>query len=159
MRAPFLIFLSLGTHEQPFSRAIGLLKPLVAAGQTVVVQHGSTAPRPDWPGYEWFEYLTYEEMRERITTSHAFFCHAGVGSVLTALMHGVTPVIMPRLAQFGEHVDDHQVQLTRKLVDRGLALDVSEGDVAAVAHQASAARGKARGAGKELLAAVRSAIG
>ena len=43
--------------------------------------------------------------------------HAGVGSILTCLRLGRTPLVVPRQSRFGEHVDDHQVELTRALAN------------------------------------------
>ena len=43
--------------------------------------------------------------------------HAGVGSILTCLLNGKRPVVVPRLAGLGEHVDDHQLELARRLRD------------------------------------------
>ncbi len=48
--------------------------------------------------------------------------HAGVGSALTALEAGRLPILVPRLERFGEHVDDHQLQIADHLQNRGLAL-------------------------------------
>ena len=50
--------------------------------------------------------------------------HAGVGSILTCLRLGRTPLVVPRQSRFGEHVDDHQVELTRALADAGKVIPV-----------------------------------
>jgi UDP-N-acetylglucosamine transferase subunit ALG13 len=49
-------------------------------------------------------------------------CHGGVGSALEALDVGFCPVVVPRRARYGEHVDDHQVPLAQELGQRGLAI-------------------------------------
>lgn len=48
--------------------------------------------------------------------------HAGVGSALNALDAGCVPVLLPRLRSRGEHVDDHQHMIARRLADRRLAV-------------------------------------
>lgn len=48
--------------------------------------------------------------------------HAGIGSALTALDCGHRPVLLPRRASRGEHVDDHQLMIARELDERGLAV-------------------------------------
>jgi UDP-N-acetylglucosamine transferase subunit ALG13 len=45
--------------------------------------------------------------------------HAGVGTIMTALANGKHPVVMPRLARFGEAIDDHQLGLARRLAEAG----------------------------------------
>ena len=37
--------------------------------------------------------------------------HAGTGAIVGALKQGKKVVAVPRLAKYGEHVDDHQIQL------------------------------------------------
>ena len=70
--------------------------------------------------------------------------HAGVGSALGALEEGRSPVLVPRRAAHGEHVDDHQEQIAGELERRGLAVS-AEADELSYAHlQAAAARGVGR---------------
>jgi len=38
--------------------------------------------------------------------------HAGTGAIVSALKNGKKVVAVPRLAKYGEHVDDHQMQIT-----------------------------------------------
>ena len=37
--------------------------------------------------------------------------HAGTGAIVTAIKNDKLVIAIPRLAKYGEHVDDHQVQL------------------------------------------------
>jgi UDP-N-acetylglucosamine transferase subunit ALG13 len=52
--------------------------------------------------------------------------HAGVGSIICAIREGHMPLVVPRRNEFGEHVDDHQVELTRALEQRGGVIAVWE---------------------------------
>lgn len=149
-----MIFLSLGTHEDPFPRAIELISTAVASGEDLVVQHGHTPPRPDLPSTEWIRYVGYQELVAEVVRARAFVCHAGVGSILTALTHGVTPVVIPRERRFGEHVDDHQGQLARHLGKRGVVVLIEGDDVLGALARAEALRGAPRGPGIDLRRAV-----
>ena len=51
--------------------------------------------------------------------------HAGVGSALTALDQGKAPVLLPRLKEYDEMVDDHQLMIAAELQSRGLAISRS----------------------------------
>jgi UDP-N-acetylglucosamine--N-acetylmuramyl-(pentapeptide) pyrophosphoryl-undecaprenol N-acetylglucosamine transferase len=53
-------------------------------------------------------------------------CHGGAGIISSALAAARRPIVVPRRASLGEHVDDHQYQLTRKLADWGLVVAVEE---------------------------------
>ena len=44
--------------------------------------------------------------------------HAGVGSAMVSLANGKRPVVVPRRKSFAEAVDDHQLQLGRRLARR-----------------------------------------
>jgi UDP-N-acetylglucosamine--N-acetylmuramyl-(pentapeptide) pyrophosphoryl-undecaprenol N-acetylglucosamine transferase len=122
-----LIFLTLGTHEQPLSRAIDVLVPL-AHEHEIVVQHGHTPARHDLPGFRWERFIGLEQMEEHILAAEAVFCHAGVGCIMTAVGHGRTPVVIPRLSSLGEHVDDHQLQIASHFEARGLVVTCGLGD-------------------------------
>jgi UDP-N-acetylglucosamine--N-acetylmuramyl-(pentapeptide) pyrophosphoryl-undecaprenol N-acetylglucosamine transferase len=121
-----VIFVTLGTHEQPFERALDLLAPL-SEGDDLLVQHGSTPPRPQWPGVEWSRYLDWEPLIARMQDADVVITHAGVGSAVTAIRAGKKPILLPRLARFGEHVDDHQLQLAERLAAFGMALACTPG--------------------------------
>lgn len=116
-----MIFVTLGTHEQPFDRALDLVAAL-ARRDKVLVQHGATPPRPDLSGVEWSEYLDWAPLTNRMHDADVVITHAGVGSAVTAIRAGKKPVLVPRLARYGEHVDDHQLQLAERLADFGLAV-------------------------------------
>lgn len=116
-----MIFVSLGTHEQPFERALDLVADL-ARRDSVVVQHGATLPRPELPGVQWSTYLDWEPLCAYMRQADMVITHAGVGSAVTAIRAGKKPVLVPRLARYGEHVDDHQLQLAERLAEFGLAV-------------------------------------
>jgi UDP-N-acetylglucosamine--N-acetylmuramyl-(pentapeptide) pyrophosphoryl-undecaprenol N-acetylglucosamine transferase len=69
------------------------------------------------------------ELQARVADADLVIAHAGVGSALTALGAGRCPVLLPRLASEGEHVDDHQSQIAADLHERGLAVSVRPEDL------------------------------
>jgi UDP-N-acetylglucosamine--N-acetylmuramyl-(pentapeptide) pyrophosphoryl-undecaprenol N-acetylglucosamine transferase len=116
-----VIFVTLGTHDQPFDRALDLVAEL-ANRDRVHVQHGATPPRHGLSGVHWSQYLDWEPLTARIRDAEVVITHAGVGSAVTAIRAGKKPVLVPRLARYGEHVDDHQLQLAERLAEFGLAV-------------------------------------
>jgi UDP-N-acetylglucosamine--N-acetylmuramyl-(pentapeptide) pyrophosphoryl-undecaprenol N-acetylglucosamine transferase len=117
---PSLILLSLGTHQQPFPRALDLVEPLARSGEDLLIQHGSTAPRLEMLNAVWVEFMPYDEVVHVMAKADSVICHAGVGTIMTALQAGHLPVVIPRLARHGEHVDDHQLDIASRFADRGL---------------------------------------
>jgi UDP-N-acetylglucosamine--N-acetylmuramyl-(pentapeptide) pyrophosphoryl-undecaprenol N-acetylglucosamine transferase len=112
-----VIFVTIGTSE-PFDRLIAALPD--DASEELVVQCGQSSMRP--AGAEIHEYLSYDELVTLVRRARVVVCHAGVGTILTALANGRRPIVVPRLARHGEAVDDHQVALARRLADVGLVL-------------------------------------
>jgi UDP-N-acetylglucosamine transferase subunit ALG13 len=58
--------------------------------------------------------------------ARAVVTHAGVGSVMTALLAQKRPIVVPRLRRHGEAVDDHQLGFARRLDEGGLAVLVED---------------------------------
>jgi UDP-N-acetylglucosamine transferase subunit ALG13 len=120
-----LIFVTVGTHHDPFERLLGALGEL--DGSELVVQYGPGAPPPGVARAEAF--LPFEQMVEYFREAEKVITHAGVGSILGARREGHTPLVVPRRHDLGEHVDEHQAELTRALAARGSVLalwDVAE---------------------------------
>jgi UDP-N-acetylglucosamine transferase subunit ALG13 len=112
-----MIVVSVGTNEAPFDRHLEWVSD-IGSREELVVQHGPSNVRPT--GATCVAYLPYEELSELIGRSRVFVTHSGVGSIMVSLARGRRPVIVPRLEQFGEAVDDHQVPLARRLCESQL---------------------------------------
>jgi UDP-N-acetylglucosamine transferase subunit ALG13 len=109
----------LGTEKYPFSRALAMLQDALPPEVELLLQTGHTpAHHLGLPHRQW---VPCDELLQAAAEADLVITHAGVGSVLSALRLGKHPIVVPRLAELGEHVDDHQLQLARMLEDRGLA--------------------------------------
>lgn len=115
------IFVSLGTiRPYRFDSVVDAVRDLLRPDDTVTWQLGVT-DRDDLPGNVHRE-MGAEDFDRLVADSDVFITHSGVGTLLRALDLGVRPVVVPRRADRGEHVDDHQLQVARELADRGLVL-------------------------------------
>ncbi|WP_035782175.1 glycosyltransferase [Arthrobacter sp. H14] len=85
--------------------------------------------------------LPTEELRTAIASADLVVAHAGVGSALTALESGHRPLLLPRQAAHGEHIDDHQLMIAAELSGRGLAVSSSP-DALTVEHLRAALAGR-----------------
>lgn len=128
-----MIFVTVGTHEQPFNRLIKKVDELVADGtitEPVVMQTGFSTCVPKH--CEWHKMLSYNEMKRYIDEARIVITHGGPASFIEVLQAGKIPVVVPRLAEFGEHVNDHQeefVKLIKKKNDNILPIfDINELD-------------------------------
>ena len=112
-----MIFVSVGTHEAPFDRMLRAVADL-ELDEELVVQHGPSTVC--CAGAVEAEYLPFDDVVGYIRQARAVVMHAGVGSIMIALTNGKRPIVMARQAQYGEHVDDHQLELARRLEKNGL---------------------------------------
>jgi UDP-N-acetylglucosamine transferase subunit ALG13 len=119
-----MIVVTVGTHEQPFDRLVGAAALLGATGDPLLVQYGSSQ-LPHGPG-EWVDYLSFDELAAQARDARAFVCHAGVGSIVLARRFGHRPIVMARRPDLGEHVDGHQLELSRRLEQAGIVTVVHD---------------------------------
>jgi UDP-N-acetylglucosamine transferase subunit ALG13 len=112
-----VILVTVGTNEARFDRLLQGVDRL-AAGEELVVQHGPSLVRP--ARATCVDYLPFDELVALLRRSRVVVTHAGVGSVMTALTNGRRPIVVPRLARYGEAVDDHQLPFARRLDGAGV---------------------------------------
>jgi UDP-N-acetylglucosamine transferase subunit ALG13 len=112
-----MIFVTVGTNEAPFDRLLESIDRL-QCDEELVVQHGASLVRPR--GAVCIDFLPFDELVDRVRSARVVVTHAGVGSVLVALANGKHPLVVPRLREFGEAVDDHQLAFARRLERAGL---------------------------------------
>lgn len=133
---PALILCALGTHPQPFERALDWV--LQASGEEeLVVQHGATPARGASDRVRWQRYVPYDQLVELMRAADVVVAHAGVGTLMTAIEAGRVPVAIPRLRSAGEHVDDHQVQIATELGGVGYLVPCMGADALPAAIEAA----------------------
>lgn len=125
-----MIFVTVGTHEQPFDRLLRAVDELRRQGtiqEEVFLQTGCSDYQPKACG--WARMLPYRQMVEQMSRARIVVTHGGPASFMLPLQMGKTPVVVPRQKQYGEHVNDHQVEFAREVSRRmGLILPVEEVD-------------------------------
>lgn len=107
----------------PFNRLVREVEKAKRDGlipENIIMQTGIGGVRPDVPGIEVHETLSFDKVLSILRESDIVVCHGGTGSLITALREGCRVVAIPRSFERGEHYDDHQAQLTRAFEQRGL---------------------------------------
>ena len=118
-----MILVTTGTNEQPFDRLVRAAAAL-AEREPAFVQYGSSR-EPHGSG-EWVDFLSFDALAERMREARVVVCHAGVGSIMLARKCGHQPVVVPRRAKLGEAVDDHQLEMGRRLHEAGIVTLVED---------------------------------
>lgn len=114
-----MIFVTVGTHEQPFDRLVRAVDGLVADGtiaEPVFMQTGYCTYEPE--RCEWARFVPAPEMRSRMEEADVVVTHGGPSSFVGAMSAGKVPVVVPRRAKYGEHVNDHQADFVRLVAER-----------------------------------------
>lgn len=123
---PLRVTVTVGS-SLPFDRLLRQLVAIAPSDTEFIWQVGESDPE-GLPGIV-HEFLPAAELDKHMQESDVVVAHAGCGSALAALEAGKAPVLVPRLAAYGEVVDDHQVQIADFLQDRGLCLHRSVSDL------------------------------
>lgn len=114
-----MIFVTVGTHEQPFDRLIECIDNLKSEGiikEEVVIQIGYSTYKP--VNCKWQKLFSYQEMTELMKDARIIITHGGPSSFIMSLQIGKTPIVVPRRHEFNEHVNNHQVSFTKAVAER-----------------------------------------
>jgi len=117
-----LIFVTVGNATQSFARLLEAVDDLSGKGafhgEPVFMQTGHNPQfKPRHGQAEAF--IPMEACQARMKEARLIISHGGCGTLLQAIGLGKTPVVMPRLSRYREHVNDHQLQLVRALAEEG----------------------------------------
>lgn len=114
-----MIFVTVGTHEQPFNRLVKKIDELKKEGvitEEVIIQTGFSYYEPKY--CQWSKLIPYQQMVKNVTDARIVITHGGPASFIMPLQIGKTPIVVPRQQQFNEHVNDHQVEFARNVAER-----------------------------------------
>lgn len=114
-----MIFVTVGTHEQPFDRLLACVDQLKGDGritEDVVMQTGYSSYEPKYCA--WQKLYPYQQMVQLVAEARIVITHGGPSSFLMPLQIGKTPIVVPRRHAFNEHVNDHQVMFCRAVAER-----------------------------------------
>ncbi len=113
-----MIFVTVGTHEQPFNRLVKKVDDLVAKGdikEKVIIQTGFSTYKPSYCDVH--KMMSFDDMQKTLKEARIVITHGGPSSFIEALQFGKVPIVVPRREKYNEHVNDHQVDFT-KLIEK-----------------------------------------
>lgn len=116
-----MIFVTLGSQKFQFNRLLQKLDELVAQGviqDDIFAQIGYSDYQPK--NYPYKEFLNRDEFAEMQEKADIVITHGGTGAIIGAVKKGKKVIAVPRLSKYGEHVDDHQIQLLEQFDEMGI---------------------------------------
>lgn len=107
-----MIFVTTGTQE-PFDRLIKAMDEIVCSlhESQVVAQVASSDFEPHYMAS--YKFLPPGEFNELFNRADIIVSHAGMGTIISALVKCKPIVVLPRLAKYNEHRNDHQLATAR----------------------------------------------
>src|SRR3990167_2141008 len=109
-----MIFLTVGTERWPFDRLLKIIDSAIERKEIredVFGQTGHSDYKPRFFRYE--KILDFDRFIDMVRRSRMVVSHAGAGSLILCLRMGKIPLMFPRNAAHGEHLNDHQVDLAK----------------------------------------------
>lgn len=116
-----MIFVTLGSQKFQFNRLLKELDRLIEEKiiqEEVFAQIGYSDYLPK--KYQYKNFLSREEFIQLEENADMVITHGGTGAIIGAVKKGKKVIAVPRLAKYGEHVDNHQLQLIEQFKDQNL---------------------------------------
>lgn len=125
-----MVLVLLGTQQNQFNRLLEKIEELIEDGtikEEVIVQAGVT--KFESKHMKQFDLISKNEIEDIKKESSYVITHGGVGSIVSCLKMGKKVIAVPRLAKYGEHVNDHQIQIIENMEQKGYikgAIDIEK---------------------------------
>lgn len=116
-----MIFVTLGSQKFQFDRLLKTVDELIEQGiitDTVMAQIGASTYIPK--NFEYTDFMDRATFADTMDRATIVLTHGGTGVIIGAVKKGKKVIAIPRLAKYGEHVDDHQLQLLHQFDDLGI---------------------------------------
>lgn len=114
-----MVFVTVGTHEQPFDRLLKCIDKMVEDGKIkdkVIIQKGYTDY--ELKHCESYKLIPYDDMQKYINDADIVITHGGPASFIAPLAIGKIPIVVPRQKEFNEHVNNHQLDFSKEVEKR-----------------------------------------
>lgn len=124
-----MIFVCLGTQIFQMNRLLKELDRLIEIKEItepVFAQIGKSDYKP--VHFDYKEFISPEEYQECVDKADLIITHGGTGAIVKALKAKKQTIAVPRLFKYGEHENDHQLQIIDFFYDNGYILKASEMD-------------------------------
>ena len=114
-----MIYVTVGTHEQPFNRLIECVDELKGKGiisEEVIIQSGFSNYEIKHCKHK--DLFNKNDMLVNYEGARIIIMHGGPSSIIQALQEGKVPIVVPRQKRFNEHINDHQLEFGRAVSKR-----------------------------------------
>lgn len=122
-----MILVLLGTQKNNFNRLLEEIEKCINNNiiqEEVVVQAGYTVFNSN--KMKVLDFISQKELNNLLNQANLIITHGGVGSIINSIKLEKKVIAIPRLAKFGEHVNDHQIQIVEKFNSEGYIIGIDD---------------------------------
>lgn len=116
-----MIFITTGSRSFQFNRLLKAVDEAIELGfikDKVFAQIGDSDYKIK--NYNFSAFLNHDEFNEKIGEAEIVLTHGGTGVIVNSVKAGKKVIAVPRLKEFGEVVDDHQIELVKAFDNLGV---------------------------------------
>ena len=124
-----MILITVGSQKFQFNRLLEAVDKLIENKKIkdkVFAQIGVSDYKPQ--NYEYVDFMAQDEFSQKMDEADMIITHAGTGVIVNAVKKEKKVIALPRRAKYGEHVDDHQIQLINEFKELNFIEPVYEVD-------------------------------
>ena len=117
----------LGTQNNSFYRLLEEIDRLIEIGKIndeVIVQAGYT--KYESQNMKIIDFVSNDEIEKLEQQADCIITHGGVGSIIGSIEKGKKVIAVPRLKQYGEHVNDHQLDIVESFDKLGYIIGITD---------------------------------
>lgn len=122
-----MILVLLGTQNNSFHRLLEEVEKNIEDGtinENVVVQAGYTKFKSN--KMKIMDLISKEQLEQFQDEADLIITHGGVGSIITSIKKNKKVIAVPRMHEYGEHVNNHQIDIVKNFNEEGFIIGIEK---------------------------------
>ena len=122
-----MILVLLGTQNNSFNRLLEEIEKNIDEGiikEEVIVQAGYTKFKSK--KMKIFDFIPSEKIEKLQEEADLIITHGGVGSIISSIEKNKKVIAIPRLHEYGEHVNNHQKEIVNDFNNKGYIIGIKD---------------------------------
>ncbi len=120
-----MILVLLGTQNNSFHRLLEEIEKNIEDGtinEEVIVQAGYTKFKSH--KMRIIDFISKEQLDKFQDEADLIITHGGVGSIISSIQKGKKVIAVPRIHEYGEHVNNHQTDIVKSFNEQGYIIGI-----------------------------------
>lgn len=122
-----MILVLLGTQNNSFHRLLEEIEKNIkdeTIKEEVIVQAGYTKFQSH--RMRIIDLMSKEQLEQLQDEADLIITHGGVGSIISSIEKGKKVIAVPRIHEYGEHVNNHQKEIVKDFNDKGYIIGIEK---------------------------------